>query len=61
MQHDQVCHRPAHVLALDDPVDKALLHHEFRMLELRREPLVDGLLDDAAAGESDQRIPSSGA
>ena len=36
MQHDQVCHRPAHVLALDDPIDKALLHHEFRMLELRK-------------------------
>src|SRR5262245_66368017 len=43
-----------HLLAVDHPVDLALFQEEFRALESLREVLLDRLLDDARAGESDQ-------
>src|SRR5260370_203585 len=44
----------AHLLAVDDGVDHAVLHQELAALEPFRQLLPDGLLDDARPGEAEQ-------
>src|SRR5206468_224996 len=43
----------AHLAALDDEVEHAVLEQELGALEPFRQLLADGLLDDARAGEAD--------
>src|SRR6266478_926159 len=43
------------VLAMDDGVEEAVFEEEFGALETFGELLADGLLDDARAGETDER------
>ena len=45
----------AHVAAVDDHVDRAVLEQELAALEALRQRLAHGLLDHARAGEADQR------
>src|SRR5690606_25419529 len=46
----------AHVAAIDDHVDRALLEQELGALEALGELLAHGLLDDPRAGEPDERF-----
>src|SRR5207245_4423462 len=43
-------------LARHDQIDHAVFQQELRTLKLRRELLLDGLLDDARAGEPDEGL-----
>src|SRR6266481_928632 len=46
----------AHLAALDDEVEHAVLEQELGALEPFGQLLADGLLDDARAGEADERL-----
>ena len=55
-QRDDARELVAHLAAVDDHVDRAVLEQELGALEALRQRLAHGLLDHARAGEADQRL-----
>ena len=55
-QRQQVREAVAHLAAVADLVDRAVLEQELGALEAFRQLLAHGLLDHARAGEADQRL-----